>query len=63
MPTLLGAPSRHMGSTFHQFVLFRVRRQEPGLECGPKAAQEAGLRDGPRGLHQSEDRTRPEPLT
>lgn len=60
--TLLGAHRRHMSSMFHQFVLFRVRL--PGLwqECGPKGAQDAGLREGPRGTHQSEDGTCPEPL-
>lgn len=36
--TLLGAHSRHLGSMFHQFVLFKVRLRGLGLERGPQGA-------------------------
>lgn len=36
--TLLGARSRHLGSVFHQFVLFKVRLRGLGLERGPQGA-------------------------
>lgn len=34
--TLLAAHSRHLGSMFHQFVLFKVRLRGLGLERGPQ---------------------------